>query len=98
MTTMTITLPPDLVEVLTKEAARRGTTPEQLALDSLRDRFVPPAPPAPMPEGETMADFFEGYVGTVNSSEFIPGGAQLSVNSSEKFAALLAAKHRRKTR
>lgn len=95
---MIITLTPEIVEALTKEAARRGTTPEQLVLDSLRARFVLPAPSEPLPEGATMADFLEGYVGTVHSSEFIPGGARLSVNSSEKFAALLAEKHRRKSR
>jgi hypothetical protein len=95
---MIITLPDDITEALKKEAAHRGTTPEQLALESLRDRFVPPAPPQLPREGETLADFLEGYIGTFNSSEIIPGGAQLSVNSSEKFAALLAAKHRRKAR
>ena len=35
-----ITLPPDLEEPLAKEARRLGTTPELLALDSLRTLFV----------------------------------------------------------
>ncbi len=37
----TITLPPDIDERLTSEARRQGTTPEQLALETLRKSFAP---------------------------------------------------------
>ncbi len=37
----TITIPADIDEPLTREARRQGTTPEQLALDTLRKSFVP---------------------------------------------------------
>jgi hypothetical protein len=37
----TITLPPDLEDRLAEEAQRRGTTPELLAVDTLRKAFVP---------------------------------------------------------
>jgi hypothetical protein len=37
----TITLPSDLDERLTAEARRQGTTPERLALDTLRKSLVP---------------------------------------------------------
>lgn len=36
----TITLPPDLEQSLAEEADKRGTAPELLALDSLRQLFV----------------------------------------------------------
>ena len=38
----TITLPPDLEGRLADDARRRGTTPELLALDGLRQLFAPP--------------------------------------------------------
>jgi hypothetical protein len=63
---MTITLSPDVERALAKEAARRGTTPDELAEETLRVRFAVPvghvgprgeelraqinAPQAPVPE------------------------------------------------
>ena len=41
---MTITLPPEVESALTEQACRRGMTPESLAVDSLRERFIPPVP------------------------------------------------------
>ena len=38
---MTITLTPQLEAVLSEQARRRGTDPEVLALDALRERFLP---------------------------------------------------------
>jgi hypothetical protein len=61
----TITLPPDLESRLTDAARRRGTTPELLALDGLRQLFAPP-PTANGAEGHgTLFDFLDGYIGTV---------------------------------
>ncbi len=48
---MVISLAPDIEKALACEARERGTTPESLALDSLRERFVP-LPPASPAEGE----------------------------------------------
>ena len=36
---MTVTLSPDLEAALREQARRRGVTPEELALDALRERF-----------------------------------------------------------
>ena len=36
---MTITLTPDIEHALVDKAKKQGTTPEQLALESLRERF-----------------------------------------------------------
>ena len=41
-------------------------------------------PESPL-EGQTMADFFKGYVGVISSSEFVPGGAQMSQDTGRKF-------------
>ena len=46
---MIITLTPDIEQALTAEAQKRGRTPEQLALDSLRERFLfPETIPSPI--------------------------------------------------
>jgi hypothetical protein len=94
---MIITLPPDIEQALAAEARKLGLTPEQLALDSLRDRFLAPEserPPAKEPA--TLADFLRGHLGVLHSSEHVPGGARLSAKSGRKFAAALAAQRHQK--
>jgi hypothetical protein len=46
---MTIRLTPEIERALEEVARRRGTTPETVALESLREQFVPP-PPSPRDE------------------------------------------------
>ncbi len=41
---MVINLTPQLQAVLSEQARRRGIAPEALALDALRDRFLPNVP------------------------------------------------------
>ena len=41
---MVINLTPQLEAALNEQARRRGVAPENLALDALRDRFLPNAP------------------------------------------------------
>ena len=87
---VTITLPPELEQAITERAKTEGTTPEILALDKLCQFFLPVTmaeiTPAPLSEGETMLDFFAGYAGVLHSSEFVPGGAQMSQDTGRKFA------------
>lgn len=64
---MTITLPPEVEAMLAEEARRRGTTPELLAVDCLRNRLGPPAAEAG-DEGASLFDFLSGYTGTVEGS------------------------------
>ena len=82
----TITLPADIEGPLAEEARRRGTTPERLALDTLRLRFAPPAA-SPMEEAPApnLADFLAGYVGLVEGST-----EPLSERCGERFAQGLA--------
>jgi hypothetical protein len=42
---MVLTLPPQLEAVLNEQARRRGVAPEVLALDALRERFLPVSDP-----------------------------------------------------
>lgn len=85
---MIITLPPDIELVLVEQARKQGTTPELLALDSLRERFIA----SPLPKGVTksegtLADFLGTHIGVLHSSEHIPGGARMSEDTGKKFAA-----------
>jgi hypothetical protein len=94
---MIITLTPDIEQALAAEARKLGLTPEQLALDSLRKRFVSPESDRPSAgEQATLADFLRGHLGVLHSSEYVPGGARLSENSGQKFAAGLAAQRPQK--
>jgi hypothetical protein len=87
---VTITLPPELERVVTERAKRQGTTPELWTLDrlsqSLQAELAIESVPEPTSEDGTMLDFFAGYVGVLQSSEFVPGGAQMSQNTGRKFA------------
>jgi hypothetical protein len=94
---MIITLTPDIEQALAAEAHKLGRTPEQLALDSLRERFLSPdGDLSPKGEQATLADFLRGHLGVLHSSEYVPGGARLSEHSGRKFAAGLAAPRHQK--
>jgi hypothetical protein len=89
---MIIQLTPDIEQVLTEEARKLGTTPEQLALESLRERFGSrEAFPYLATGQETLADFLQGHIGVLHSSERVPGGARMSEASGKKFTAGLVA-------
>jgi len=47
-------------------------------------------------EPATLADFLQGYVGVLHSSEYVPGGARMSEDSGRKFAEGLAAQRQQK--
>jgi hypothetical protein len=65
----TITLPEEIEGPLAEEARRKGTTPERLALDTLRLRFVAAvAPPSEQAPGSNLAGFLAGYIGLVAGS------------------------------
>ncbi len=92
---MQVALPPEITKALIEQARKRETTPERLALDSLRERFVSSAeeePPAA--ERRTLADFLGEHLGVLHSSEHVPGGAQMSEDTGRKFAEGMAKKRR----
>jgi hypothetical protein len=93
---MIITLTSDIEQALREQAQKKGTTPELLALESLREHFVAPVEsPISGEDGATLVDFLSGHIGVIRSSEHVPGGARMSENSSSKFAAGMAEKRRR---
>ena len=86
---MLISLTPEIEHAVTEEARKLGTTPEALALESLRERFLPPLSVERSGEEGTLADFLGGHIGVLHSGEHIPGGARMSEGSGRKFAAAL---------
>ena len=89
---MTISLPLEIESPLTAEAQRRGTTPELLALESLRKSFAPPS--ASKESAHTAATLFEFLaeaIGTVEGST-----EAFSENCGQRFAEGLAETQRRK--
>ena len=93
---MTITLTPDIEHALVDQARKQRTTPEQLALESLRERFVAPVEEgAPTDGAETLADYLADHIGVIHSSEHVPGGARMSEDTGKKFAEGMVEKRRR---
>ena len=54
---MVVNLTPQLEAALTEQARRRGVAPEILALEALRERFLPKAPPVE-PQDEWERNLF----------------------------------------
>jgi hypothetical protein len=91
-----ISLTPEIESALIEQARRQGTTPEILALDCLRERFVPTGVTTPSQEdGKNLADFLADHIGVLSSSERAPGGAQMSQECGRKFAAGLITQRER---
>lgn len=83
---MIITLPESLGHALTERARRQGVSPEQLALEILRE-FL--GKTASEEESRTLFDFLSGYIGTVEGS-----GEDVSKNGAQLFVDELVKKKR----
>ncbi|MCI0525349.1 MAG: hypothetical protein L0Y75_08820 [Acidobacteria bacterium] len=93
---LTLKLTPDIADSLIEYSQRQGTTPELLVLETLRKLLAPPVTAAPADnQYQTLADFLDGYVGVVDSGELVPGGARMSEECGEKFAAGMLEKRER---
>ena len=91
---MQIRVTGDIERELVKKANQQGTTPELLAIDALRKQFV--SPPKAEPDAEraqNLAEFLGDYIGSISSSEYVPGGAQMSKDTGKKFAEGMLKKH-----
>ena len=86
----TITLPLDLEQSLVEETDKRGTTPELLVLDSLRQLFVPTQKKGKEEKDETLFDFLSDHIGTVNGTT-----EALSEDCGKHFAEGMSEKQRR---
>jgi len=85
----TITLPSDLEDRLTEEAQRRGTTPELLAVDTLRKAFEPIEAANGEPAAKNLCEFLGSYVGAVEGT-----GEALSEDPGRHFTDYLVEKHK----
>jgi hypothetical protein len=86
----TITLPTDIEQPLAEAARKNGTTPEQLAVESLRKLFVPLVPPADKGAKPTLYDLLGDYIGSVVGS-----GVAYSERCGERFAEAMVEKRQR---
>ncbi|MBA2682391.1 MAG: hypothetical protein H0U76_28860 [Ktedonobacteraceae bacterium] len=84
----TITLPPDIAEPLVEQACKQATTPELLAIDSLRALFALPILDGEQ-TGETLYEFLSSCVGTVDGTTEV-----LSENTGQHFTQGMADKQR----
>ena len=86
----TIILPADVEGPLLEEARRQGTTPELLAIDSLRKLFAPPPAEGTPAPGETLFDLLADCIGTVSGIT-----EALSENCGQRFAQGMREKQQR---
>lgn len=92
---MTIQLGPDLEQALAAEARRRGTTPDLLVNEYLRERFVPGSVQTSGNGAKNLADFLADHIGVLSSSENTPGGACMSEDTGKKFTSILVEQRER---
>lgn len=68
---MVITLTLEVEQALTEQARQQGTTPEMLALESLRKQFVRTEARTPKHQAKgTLFDFLGSAIGILHSSEY----------------------------
>ena len=84
---LTITIPPDIASTIAEEARKLGTTTESLAVERLRESFVPAHPPA---EAKTLFGFLSEHIGTVDGTT-----EALSEDCGERFAQGMVEKHKK---
>ena len=95
---MLISLTPEIEKGLSDIAQKQGTTVELLALKTLRERFLSKKleplqrTTRPQYEAKTLADLLTGYIGSIDSSEFVKGGARMSQRTGEQLTDILFAK------
>ena len=96
---MIISLTPDIERTLIEQARMLGTTPEQLAADSLRERFSQGLPCGARSEAERTAALtrlLRDHAGVLDSRGLVPGGANMSEETGGRFTEILSKKHRRR--
>ena len=82
----TIEIPSDVAGPLAEAARQRNTTPEELAVASLRGLFAPRLP-TELGGAKNLHEFMKGYIGTVDGPEM-----NLSDDTGKKFTDLLIEK------
>lgn len=85
-TALQITLSPEVAELIVREAARKGTSPEAVANETLRQHYAPAAEEAAK-EPKNLAEALGPFIGAVHS-----GRGDLSQDCGEKLADHLVEK------
>jgi hypothetical protein len=88
----TITLPRDLEERLIDEAKRRGTTPDALAVATLRQSFAATPADQSQAKSPSLLDYLGDFVGAVDGSS-----EPLSQDCGRRFEQYLIEKHERES-
>jgi hypothetical protein len=86
----TITLPPEIEATLADAARKKGTTPELLAVETLRQHFPPIPAEAEAGEAESLLEYLAPYIGKFDGT-----GEAFSENCGERFADYLVEKHKK---
>lgn len=92
---MELTLTPDVENALSTQALLQQSTPEQLALDTLREVFVVNSPEqevAPATQPVPLLDFLKEFVGVLRSSEMKNKQTVTSENTGKAFTQILTEK------
>ena len=86
-TALQITLSPEVAELIVREAARKGTSPEAVANETLRQHYAPGAEGSPAKEPKNLAEALGPFTGAVHS-----GRGDLSQDCGEKLTDHLVEK------
>jgi len=90
---LTINLSPELEQAVQEQAQQQGTTSEQIVIDSVQKMYPLTLPIEAEGDG-TLADYWWDYIGSIDSSEKMTGGANLSSDTGRRFATLMTLKYR----
>jgi hypothetical protein len=87
---MTITLPPEIEGALSEQAKIQGTTPESLAVETLRKALLTSGEPRTPAADRSLYDRLAPYIGAVQGT-----GESFSENCGERFTDYLLEKKQR---
>ena len=89
--TMELILTPDIEQAIIKQSNQRGITPQQLALEGLRQLFAPVVEDT-QKRSATLVDFLNGFIGILHSNEFVARGVHMPENAGAQFGQLMTQK------
>jgi hypothetical protein len=91
---MTITLTTEIEKGLLEQAQKMGTSPEALAIETLRRKFASASGEQSTAQGN-LIDFLGDFVGCISSDEHVPHGARISKDAGRQFVEGLIEKRSR---
>ena len=98
MKNITLSADEHLIEAANQRAAEEHTTLNEQFQLWLKHYVQHEQQAGPSEAQGTLADFLQGHIGILHSSEYMPGGGRMSVDSGKKFAAGLLKKRQQEGR